>query len=350
MTFDMNAVLSGSVSEDTSATMTALMQGSSSPSILQDGSQFQCPVEKLTLYHNEEFKQKTGRDQPYKILSKSKLDQLRKSIEENGLLEPLTVRVDPSDSEKYQILAGRNRYLAITSGNLMDNIKCIYRKCDTEDDARKIIIDTNEARRDTISDVERAFAISFRFDSIKELNTGKELGKPSDEIVAEEFGLSATSVHNYVQITHMIPEFQDMMEEGKIAVITGAHLGNMSSGLQEALWEAIDDQKKLPDKIVKKVADAAKNAPGGLLSATEIEDLLAGPPEKSKPRKYNISKEYKELIPKSDEMEDFFIDNYIKNALKFYSEFLEANNKVKNLEEEIPVGQITFDDDNMETA
>ena len=283
----------------------------------------------------------TGRDQPYSILPKEKLEQLQDSIRSSGLLEALTVREDPNEDGKYQILAGRNRYLAISSGNLMDEIPCVYRECPTEDDARKILIETNEARREKVSDLERAFSVAFRMDSIKELNKDKQLGAPSDEIVGREFGISPTSVHNCVQITKLIPDFQDMLEKGNIGIITGAHIGSMPTGLQEAFWGAIDENKKLTDKTVKKVSEAAKKTDSGLLSVLEVEELLSRPADLDKPKKVKIPDEYRELVPNNEEMEDFFVDNWIKNAIRFYAETLAKRNRVDD-EDPIPEGQIAF--------
>ena len=344
MTFNMSDVLATSANtlENSDMVMEAML-GKEKPQPLVDGEHFLCPVEKLTLYKNEEFREKTGRDQPYKILPKLKLEQLKESIATSGLIEALTVRNDPVDEDKYQILAGRNRYLAITAGELMTEIPCIYRVCETEDDARKILIETNEARRESISEVERAFAIAFRLDSIKELNKSKTLGRPSDEIVGEEFGMAPTSVHNYVQITNMIPQFQDMMEDGKISVITGAHIGLMPPGLQEAFWEAIDGRKKLTDKTVKKVASAARGTKYGVLSVVEIEELLSGSSDAARPNKITIPKDYRNLVPHNDEMDDFFVDNWIKNALLFYAEHMKKELE-KGEQESIPEGQTSWED------
>ena len=324
---------------DADSTMEAML--GSSERHLHDGESFLCPVVSLTFYKNDDFKRLTGRDQPYSILPKEKLEQLQDSIRSSGLLEALTVREDPNEDGKYQILAGRNRYLAISSGNLMDEIPCVYRECPTEDDARKILIETNEARREKVSDLERAFSVAFRMDSIKELNKDKQLGAPSDEIVGREFGISPTSVHNCVQITKLIPDFQDMLEKGNIGIITGAHIGSMPTGLQEAFWGAIDENKKLTDKTVKKVSEAAKKTDSGLLSVLEVEELLSRPADLDKPKKVKIPDEYRELVPNNEEMEDFFVDNWIKNAIRFYAETLAKRNRVDD-EDPIPEGQIAF--------
>lgn len=344
MTFNMNDVLNSSTtSVNDDQAIAALMGGSDINRSLKDGERFECPVDKLVLYHNADFKEKTGRDQPYDVLPQKKLEQLRLSIKENGLIEDLTVRTDPDDPEKYEILAGRNRFLAITSGNLMDKIPCVYKECVTEDDARKILIETNEARRESISELERAFAIAFRFESIKMANKDRSLGRASDELVGEEFGIAPTAVHNYVQITNLVPGFQEMLKDELLATITASHIGTMSKELQRNFYEAIDEKKKLPDKVVKKVLEASKDAVGNLLSVIQIEEILLGPPAESQPKKFKIPSEYRELVPKHEEMEDFFIDNYIKNALLFYSEFLQEKNKAKNPEEPVIQGQMEFE-------
>ena len=64
------------------------------------------PVADLIEYSDSRFEDVAGRPQPFKEYSAEKLKELSKSIEEYGVLQPISVR--PYNG-KYQIMAGRNR-------------------------------------------------------------------------------------------------------------------------------------------------------------------------------------------------------------------------------------------------
>lgn len=65
------------------------------------------PMEFLIEYKDEQFESLTGRPQPFNAYSQEDLEALAKSIYDQGVINPITVR--PMNDGKYQILSGRNR-------------------------------------------------------------------------------------------------------------------------------------------------------------------------------------------------------------------------------------------------
>ena len=59
-----------------------------------------------------------NRFQPRKNFSKENLDELTKSIKEQGVIQPIVVRPDKSSSGKYEIIAGERRWLASQNAGL----------------------------------------------------------------------------------------------------------------------------------------------------------------------------------------------------------------------------------------
>ena len=56
--------------------------------------------------------------QPRKHFSKENLDELTNSIKERGVIQPIVVRPDKANSDKYEIIAGERRWLASQNAGL----------------------------------------------------------------------------------------------------------------------------------------------------------------------------------------------------------------------------------------
>ena len=56
--------------------------------------------------------------QPRKIFDKEKLKELTDSIRERGVIQPIIVRPDKADKERYEIVAGERRWLASQNAGL----------------------------------------------------------------------------------------------------------------------------------------------------------------------------------------------------------------------------------------
>ena len=59
-----------------------------------------------------------NRFQPRKNFSKENLEDLTNSIKEQGVIQPIVVRPDKNDSDKYEIIAGERRWLAAQNAGL----------------------------------------------------------------------------------------------------------------------------------------------------------------------------------------------------------------------------------------
>ena len=68
-----------------------------------------------------------SKSQPRRYFDSQKLEQLKRSIKEHGILEPLLVR--PLENDTYELVAGERRYRAAQSAGL-DEVPVIIRKLD----------------------------------------------------------------------------------------------------------------------------------------------------------------------------------------------------------------------------
>jgi len=139
--------------------------------------------------------------QPRQIFNEVKLEELSQSIKKNGIIQPIAVRQNKSNSEKYEIVAGERRWLAAQRAGLHEIPVNILDLSDVE--SLEVAIVEN-VQRDDLSPIEEArgykrLSDEFKYDhdSISKLmsksrshisNTLRLLTLPSDVIVMLEEG------------------------------------------------------------------------------------------------------------------------------------------------------------------
>lgn len=146
--------------------------------------------------------------QPRKQFDKKALEELKKSIEEFGILQPIIVR---KKKDKYEIIAGERRWRAAKAAKLQ-TIPCIIRTTD-EREAMKLALIENVQRED-LNPIEEAVAYKSLLDdySLTQDKLAKTLGK------------SRSYIANTVRLLNLDPEIADYIESGKLTAGHGRAL------------------------------------------------------------------------------------------------------------------------------
>ena len=180
---------------------------------------------------------------PYKVLDDDSMNDLTESIQDNGIMEPLTVR-PLDDSDKYEIISGHRRYRAAQKAGIAE-VPAFIRPV-SRDEAAIMLVDSN-LHRERILPSEKAFAYKMKLDALTHQGTSRQLGeKWSVEQVAESASESARQVHRYIRLTNLIPELLDMMDEGKIAFSVGVELSFLDDQLQYDVLNACEENDNTP--------------------------------------------------------------------------------------------------------
>ena len=109
-------------------------------------------------------------DHPFKLYEGERLDDMVRSIRENGIIVPIIVRPAPNaDKGIYEILSGHNRVKAGKIAGLI-KVPIIVREDLTEYEARRIVIETNLIQRSfaDLAHSERAIVLKAHMDTIRE--------------------------------------------------------------------------------------------------------------------------------------------------------------------------------------
>lgn len=179
----------------------------------------------------------------YGQLNHTKMMELIESIKEVGLQNAIVVW--ETDDNKYMILSGHNRSYAYKILRDTENyekfktIPAIIKKKNelTDERAEQIIIDTNWVQRE-LTPIQKSKSIIKKYYSLRQLN-GSRNGN-LNKIIAEEYNISEKSLITYKSLVDLIPEFQDLIETGKLPIKTGMMLSKFDEGVQDFLYHNYD--------------------------------------------------------------------------------------------------------------
>lgn len=223
--------------------------GTGLDALFQDNSPIESEKSIITLSVNEV---EPNREQPRKEFDEKALSELSKSIEKNGVIQPILVR--PVTGGAYQIVAGERRWRAARMAGLTE-VPVVIREMSDEDAAVFALIEN--LQREDLNPVEEAEGIRSLIE---------EFGMTQEE-AADRVGKSRTAVTNTLRLLKLPANILSMVAQGKI-----------TAGHARALISLEDEGEMM--RIANAVTD-------NNLTVREVEKIvktsLAG--EKSKPSK-----------------------------------------------------------------
>ncbi len=190
------------------------------------------PVEKLYPFEGH----------PYKVLDNEEMEMLTESIQNEGVLSPLIVRL-LEGTDGYEVISGHRRLHAAQRAGLSKVPALVYEI--SREEAAVMLVDSN-LHREHILPSEKAFAYRLKADALNhrgertDLTLG-QLGPKlrSDEMIAEESGESRKQVQRYIRLTYLIPELLQLVDDGKIALTPAVELSYLPEKAQTCLLEEI---------------------------------------------------------------------------------------------------------------
>jgi len=191
------------------------------------------------------------KNHPFRIVDDETMQRTVESVSQFGVLSPAIAR--PRIDGGYEIISGHRRLHASQLLGL-ETMPVIVRQMD-DDTAVITMVDSN-LQRETMLPSERAKAYKMKMDAMKrqgyrtDLTSGqvgrKLEGKESRELVAEQTGESARQVQRYVNLTNLIPELMQMVDEKKIAFSPAVELSFLTPEEQTNLLDAMEYGQSTP--------------------------------------------------------------------------------------------------------
>ena len=187
-------------------------------------------------------------NQPFKMYSDFKMNELVESIRENGLLSRIIV--SPVTGGKYRIIAGHNRVEACRRAGFT-SVPSIVKNVD-ENRAKLIIADTNLCQRTELLPSERAFAYKAQQEALTALGSRR-----ATEDIAEKYGEAKRTIQRYIACTRLAPELMEMLDSGGLTLATACQFSALPNSSQEEIvaYLSRDSERKFTVEQANKLAD-----------------------------------------------------------------------------------------------
>lgn len=246
------------------------------------------------------------KDHPFNVDKNTKFLAFVASIRAQGVTQPAVVRPDGKDG--YEIVSGHRR----NAGSIEAEIPytpCIIRGLN-DDQAIQQMVEDNVNNRE-ITTMELAKALKMQLDAIKHQGARKALdsgdftadvGKRSNEIVAERNGMSVTNVKCLIRLNNLVKPMQDIFEKKvmnadgkaiKIGLTTATEIACIRPKNQEYLAFAIEAQQAAPkQEQAKRMKELDQK---GLLNSDAIDGIMC-----------EEKKEVDQVIITGEELREYF--------------------------------------------
>lgn len=227
-------------------------------------------LEKVDLLKIDGFK-----NHPYKVNDDESLKELASSIKENGLLNPLIVRL--KSNGRYELISGHRRKKAMESIGISEAE--VYVKTLSDEEATIEMVDSNMYREKVLPS-EKAFAYKMKLEALK--HQGKSLSpKGTKSHSVDEIDDTKTQIYRYVRLTYLIPELLQLVDDtvlkDKRAVLTmglkpAVELSYLTKEEQKLVYMGITYEDLTPSHAqtieIRKLSKSKK------LDFNSLEDIL----------------------------------------------------------------------------
>mgnify|MGYP005849361857 FL=1 len=232
---------------------------------------------------------------PFHVTMDEDMAKLIDSIKENDMLMPALVRPKPDGT--YEMISGHRRKFAMSQlGRTEMNV--IIRDLD-DDQATILMVDSN-IQRENIYPSERGYAYKMRLEAMKhqgkkvDINVDdvhveydkptsaqvgpKLIGTRTNEILAEQLGISKNQIKRFIRLTYLVEPLQEMVDgrnenDIKIAFNPAVELSYLTESEQFDLVNAIIENQRTPS--LAQCQEFKRLSHDGELTADFIEDTLS---------------------------------------------------------------------------
>ena len=180
---------------------------------------------------------------PFRVQDNEEMDALVKSIEDYGILTPLTVRPLQGTRTEYEVISGHRRLHAAKRAGILEVPAHVYHL--DRDAAAVLLVDSN-LNRERLLPSEKAFAYKLKMDALNHRGyTSGQVGQKwsRDQISTTESG---RQVQRYIRLTNLIPELLHLVDEGRIALTPAVALSYLHDQEQYDLLETIESEDCTP--------------------------------------------------------------------------------------------------------
>lgn len=197
--------------------------------------------------------------------------ELKKSIELNGVKDPVLTRINPKGG--LEILSGQRRHMIARELNYP--VPAIIQKID-DNDAMILVADSN-LHRPHISTYDLSRTLRNKMTAMKRKAGRKKRGAPgadelnSDEMLAKEMGISTSKLNRIIRLSEATKSVCDAVDDNSLELSIASALSFLKPENQTAVIDLIGLNFKPTVKRVQRLRDAEKS---GKLDDKTMRDIL----------------------------------------------------------------------------
>lgn len=241
-------------------------------------------IDLLIPFENHPFKKRDGIEN----------EELKDSVKENGLLQPIIVRSFSAGT--FEIISGHRRVEACKELG-MQTVPAIVREM-SKDEAVIAMVDSN-LQREHLLPSEKAFAYKMKLEATKhqgKATSRQVVGKleSADKISESESG---RQVQRYIRLTHLIPELLKLVDEERIAFTPAVELSYLPDNEQKILFKEIEYADATPS--LSQAQRLRKFSEQGKLSIDTIFAVLSEEKPNQKEQVKFKTEDIRKYFPKS---------------------------------------------------
>lgn len=195
-----------------------------------------------------------GKYQPRKDMSDAALEELSLSIQSQGIIQPIVVRLiseDANGENKYEIIAGERRWRAAQLAQLTE-VPCLIKEVPDESAVAIALIEN--IQREDLNAMEEAIAL-------ERLLSEFDL---THQEVALAVGKSRTTVSNLLRLNNLNDEVKTFLENGDIEMGHARALLSLADGLQASAARTIAAKEltvRETEALIKKIQNPSEEKP-----------------------------------------------------------------------------------------
>ena len=260
------------------------------------------------------------KNHPFKVNDDISFQELKQSINNNGLLTPIILR--KKEDDRYEIISGHRRVKAMKELGFK-TVPSFVKELD-DDQAVIEMVDSN-MHREKILPSEKAYAYKMKLDALK--HQGKTLspeGTKSHSV--DEIDDTKTQIYRYVRLTNLIPELLQLVDDTvlkdkRTALTMGlkpaVELSYLNKEEQKTVYMGITYEDLTPSHgQAIKIRELSKKKKFNFDSLEEI--LLEGKGNQQEQISFN-KRRIEEALPRELLIRDKrYIEQYILKAIDYY--------------------------------
>ncbi|MFB3163773.1 ParB family chromosome partitioning protein [Bacillus niacini] len=239
--------------------------------------------------------------QPRKTFQQEAIDELKESILEHGILQPLVVR---KSIKGYEIVVGERRFRAAKEAKLA-SVPAVVREL-TEQQMMELAVLENLQRED-LNPIEEGQAYQTLMEKLKF----------TQEEVAKRLGKSRPHVANHIRLLSLPAKIQELISDGKISMGHGrALLGLRQKAKLPALVDKIIQESLNVRQLEKIIQNLNENVPRETKKPEKKKDVFIQEREHSLRERFGTTVNIKQTKNKGKIEIEFFSKEDLERILE----------------------------------